>query len=884
MEIKLNKYNSKYSVNREGNKNIPLISKFRITPYTDLNERIDLNNLYTQERDNCKNYRLIFTINPICSNILFNMRTEVVKNEGDYNPTVIIGDNALNPRKIKAINTSIIDIKQCIKDTEYSHSQCGGFTYHCGMDIFNNHRLRSLDFTHVNKVKSDDGETFNTISDFIRNENGEIVSELLPYKNLTDTELSPTKLHLYQTDNILSMGEAYEKKLSEVNGWLGFTNPTSIEIPIINHNNSEIILNKLLNNRKACEFIDMYPDRSLFSFIPKLNTYKRRLENNWDYIITYPHSNDYQHFNKVNDNHGCGGIKVIESFISHTNNGMEMISLRTLIKHNLKKGDYVRLYYLDNENINGVVTRFYKKVKVNRIGDSEGKYVETLLSIKMDDLGDIAELINERGIENLYFFIRKEVNDCECDYYFRKFKEIRNFNNERLNSEVNKLAYGENIYGDRVAQIIFNDTINIESLRDNLNRPLHELFLTIIKRNAGREEWYTYNNFNSENIEYSHCFGKVTAGLDLKHYLNNKNILSSYKDYNVHRLHNINLNTIDNEYINLTKKIYTNFIDKPSVIEGDDSRGIVLLNEGMELYGDIVEFNHVKYTETTLEHIFYRFNTEQRETSNKYYYDIFTDDIISDDYDLPIETNNNNKQDGVFKVEETLLNVVEGEKYAGNLQPEGYYYKAHNKIIIAEVDDVIKSSEAIIINVQNINVNVINSEYDVVTFTSPVDYGFESGHIISFYDVETKKLTFGTLDRCDENLTVKVVVESMEISSKQKYIISLCKDGCPTYASFIPSSKLYVWREVLPMSALSNDSELYNTPFTNNAHYIHTNINLFLKRQDPVGNYFMFSPEDDKENEPEVANPLKNYRRYGWSEIDLSAAEFIENEIDNSCY
>ena len=125
MEIKLNKYVDKYSVNKEGNKNIPLTSKIRITPNTDLEDTINLNIIYNNERDNCNNYRLIFTVNPICSNILFNMRTEVIKDEGSDDPIVFIGNTKISSNKFKAQNTSDIDIKQCIKDTEYSHPLCG---------------------------------------------------------------------------------------------------------------------------------------------------------------------------------------------------------------------------------------------------------------------------------------------------------------------------------------------------------------------------------------------------------------------------------------------------------------------------------------------------------------------------------------------------------------------------------------------------------------------------------------------------------------------------------------------------------------------------------------------------------------------------------------
>ena len=64
------------------------------------------------------------------------------------------------------------------------------------------------------------------------------------------------------------------------------------------------------------------------------------------------------------------------------------------------------------------------------------------------------------------------------------------------------------VYGDEVSQIVYTDDIDISEYKDNRGRPLTEMFLTIVKRNKGHEEWYSGGNASSENIEYSHVFGK----------------------------------------------------------------------------------------------------------------------------------------------------------------------------------------------------------------------------------------------------------------------------------------------------------------------------------------------------------------------------------------
>ena len=82
LNILLEKNKSKNSVNVENFVNLDLTSKSRLLPYNDISDTLNLTKLYQQERDESTKYRLLFTVNPICSNVLYNMRTEVVREEG----------------------------------------------------------------------------------------------------------------------------------------------------------------------------------------------------------------------------------------------------------------------------------------------------------------------------------------------------------------------------------------------------------------------------------------------------------------------------------------------------------------------------------------------------------------------------------------------------------------------------------------------------------------------------------------------------------------------------------------------------------------------------------------------------------------------------------
>ena len=58
-----------------------------------------------------------------------------------------------------------------------------------------------------------------------------------------------------------------------------------------------------------------------------------------------------------------------------------------------------------------------------------------------------------------------------------------------------------------------------------------------------------------------------------------------------------------------------------------------------------------------------------------------------------------------------------------------------------------------------------------------------------------------------------------------------------TAYDFNDGSGVYKWRDIESFEFVNNNSEVFNDVFTNGAHYIHQNINFFLRRQDPYGLY-----------------------------------------------
>lgn len=364
---------SKLSVDADNLFDIELSRNEKIFPVETIENKLNQYEQYVRENDASNLYRLIFTINPVCSNVLFNHITEVVENEGSANmrrflntPTIINNDY-VNYKY--GTPSAQLRRHELIQDTGFSHPKGGNLTYHCGMDIFNNHMFRNKEFTITNPLPQSSAildpskrKCFNTIYDYIRDYDGTIVTE-----NFNSTSaMTPT--HQYMIETCRTLSESIKDNLSESNGWVGFTNPTRMDITnVITQTASRQItkftINKALNNKGACEFVDMYPDRTLFSMVPKLNPFLKREEYNWKYCLTYPAENycdnqllllTGQTFQPVNGIFGNfvdeRGLPILTINNLLMTEGIDYY-LQTNIKHNLTDNSVIRLYIVVHQQI-----------------------------------------------------------------------------------------------------------------------------------------------------------------------------------------------------------------------------------------------------------------------------------------------------------------------------------------------------------------------------------------------------------------------------------------------------------------------------------------------------------------------------------------------------
>lgn len=850
-KILLDKKRGKESVNN--NKTIPVEMNRDVSLFHDelLTDTVDTMQVYNDEKDKSSKHRFIFTLYPICSNSLFNNITEIVFNEGASDAKILF-NKSNNGIITNAVSKEPLNRIQAIRNTEYSHEK-HNLTYHCGSDIFNNHLLRSKENITVQKRGNNNKKTcdvlgptgttkvstisdaFNTLGDYSRTYAGTDIKTYFPNanKNYTyDGNGYEGVLSLYMYDTIYPFIEAYQNGLVRKDGWMGFNNPTTLHIPI----KDDYFINKCINNKEGCEFITMAPEKDLFYFTPKVNPHRKRVEYNWDYFLTYPAVSEYND-GQILSGRGQGlpllPFKIYggndKMFIEqYGTNGLKTALFRSPVKHNLSIGDNINLMFNNDETV---------RCRVVKLGSEDGSQTDYYFSVQKDDFEDY---VSDTSVPKRFVKIS---GGFECEYYFRKFKKFEG----DYKTSLTRLAFAGTVYGDEVSQIVFTDDIDINGYKDNRGRPLTEVYLTIVKANRGYKEWYTDNNASSENVEYSHVFGKVTSGLDLP--FNNKELPV------IRRQHNISYTGNDIE-----------IPESSSKLEDD------ITNELDEFFGDLVEFNPVTASETVLEVIKHRFNTAQRECDNNEYNTLYYDELYGDNYDS--DRYGTNKVSGSTRIRQFKLN----EGYA-NLAPEGYVYIPHHKIQIGEFDNTVRQLSDTIIEYdgtvsgigETLRFKTVKNygllQYDIVAIASKID-----GRVYQYSVRSYKK--YGDFFICDANLLGEDVPESY---NQDDYWFFKHNLEIPSYAYMLPDGTgRHIWRDIMKPSTVSFLSDLYNVPFTNGAFYHHTNVTFPVQRQDPFRTFGMQIKKDGK--------LLENNFEIPATKLDISVEDYMFETNNTSCF
>lgn len=553
VRYKLNKNKSKTSINLDANNSISLISETKLLPANEFTHIVNEVEQFNKEREESKRYRLISTINPLISNVLFNIKSDEVPE-----------DFGLEPSN---------------KDLSVFKSY--------GWEIFN--------------------------------------------KKLFKQDILKSQASFGGEDFIFE--EAIKKHLTEVNGWFGFYDPDKTKA-------------------SDCSFYEMEPTSKRFEFNNNVNK-------NWDLTVTYPFENDDSHYLVKN------GL-LITTINRREFGGRNLIALGTAVNHNLIAGDRVRISNMPDSALNG-------DYDVLGLGLDNGDYMNNFFVIELSsDDANVNSIININfggaRMKRLYY-------GHETRYYLRKFKKVNTYPSKKMiendDYELFPLGFSKTLYYDSLFQVIFNEDIDISGLKDNLGRPVTEMYITILKTNSNGVFTNVVDGFDLINIEGNVKVNGVSSNL-----------------CNIRKMHTLDVNNINKPFVS-----HTPFDTNVNI---DDTT----------FYGDLVEFSPYEYKETILSEVMHRFNTIDRENNVKI------------DIDDNAERDENKKK-----------KTIEGNRC------EGYIYKPHHRIVLREYSNYVEQGDDNILNMPDYKFTIAPNMYlwrDLTPFGSSsteksLDYPFVNG-------------------------------------------------------------------------------------------------------------------------------------------------------------
>lgn len=492
-----------------------------------------------------------------------------------------------------------------------------------------------------------------------------------------------------------------------------------------------------------------------------------------------------------------------------------------------------------------------------------------------------------------YYFVNKRVNidpqaqdisfrRCvdgeELDYYVRMFSEVPNWKyaSSALTEETSpsmetqcaasgfsmtdgRLSFSESVYGDSVGQVIVNDDVDLSYMKDNLGRPVSEVFLTIVKKDNGYREWYGKDgaamNPQSDKVEVSHAFGKLSEGFELSM----ESLVTPERHPNVRLFQNVD-----------------SFCTEPLNAYDSDEHPV--------FYGDLCCFSKSKFLEESIDYGRIRFNTAQRELVSgdtayevnqmygKNYTRVIVDDIIGDD-----------ESEGGFSVVTSYLG-----NSAECVCKEGVYYIPHYQVPIHEIGGL-EYVSANYTGIRRFTFLEGGAGYRIKTNGANYMMKGDSGSICHTDESGTKRWYHFTVESVvsekEFSVTGFVGVSQYEVasmftpSSIKRMDVIHRPDGIPPYAVLCDfGGYRYTWRDVIHNGS-EVTCEMRRIPFANGAFYSETGVILALRRQDPFGKVCEYVPSKEYCLQPEYPA----YDAYGVEIVKVSMPDDGYEEPKGGC-
>lgn len=266
---------------------------------------------------------------------------------------------------------------------------------------------------------------------------------------------------------------------------------------------------------------------------------------NWHLFLTYPYtsSTEYLTFEGVPIGDGIAIFNAQSIVIG----SRQMTLISCCIKHGLNVGDIVNIS-------SDVITGLEGQFAVYKVGNILNRNKEYQFVIDFVPTSYIP-------LTGTKLRFKKVTNNVESKYMVRLFKKITT----PSDYEMFYLAYSKNKFNDQISGFNFKSDIDVEGLTDYLNRPLTELYITVLKSLKDTEG---LSNFWEKT--FSTLFNFKQNG-----------------DYDVDLINNL---------------ISDAYAIEPNILALTDDI----------LFGDIVEYNLILLEEKVLAEAFHVFNSKNR--------------------------------------------------------------------------------------------------------------------------------------------------------------------------------------------------------------------------------------------------------------------------------
>lgn len=248
--------------------------------------------------------------------------------------------------------------------------------------------------------------------------------------------------------------QSYQYTLEEIlfqnNGWYYYINPNA-----------------------ACFQIELEPKKSRFQLDEV---------NNWQLFLTYSYKTNLKPilFNNIDIKDGIAIMASGELEVD----GKILTYFVCPLTHNLQVGDTVNIY-----NEDGFVNRY----TVYQLGLNDNTYKKNVFFI--DEKVDFSpEVLSKK------YRFKKIIGEVESIYYSRWYKKLTSV----TDYDVFKTSFGKNVFEDQDISFIYPKSLDLDGVKDNLNRPVTELFLTLIKKGDDNFWGKTLCGLNTflSNIDY----------------------------------------------------------------------------------------------------------------------------------------------------------------------------------------------------------------------------------------------------------------------------------------------------------------------------------------------------------------------------------------------